>query len=181
ARGMRDGGVGLSSGLEYEVGSYSTTEELVAMARAASHGGIYMTHIRDEADESFQAFAEALDIGRRAGIPVQISHIKLGTVGVWGQAGKAVDLFARARASGQDVTADCYPYEAWHANIEVLVPNKKYDDPASIEKALADVGGASRITITACKAHPEYVNRNLEEIAREQSVSPVEIFRQIVR
>jgi len=179
---MRQGAVGLSSGLEYEVGSYSATDELVAMSRAAArHGGIYMSHIRDEADKSFEAFAEALEIGRRAGIPVQISHIKLGTTGVWGQARRAADLFAKARARGQDVTADCYPYEAWHANIEVLVPNKKYDDPASVERALADVGGAERITISGSRPHPEHVGRNLAQIAEKEGVTPVDAFIRIVK
>ncbi|MDQ6891588.1 MAG: amidohydrolase family protein [Acidobacteriota bacterium] len=179
---MRQGAVGLSSGLEYEVGSYSATDELVVMSRAAArHGGIYESHIRDEADKSFEAFAEALEIGRRAGIPVQISHIKLGTVGVRGQAQRAADLFAKARARGQDVTADCYPYEAWHANIEVLVPNKKYDDPPSVERALADVGGAARITISGSRAHPEHVGRNLAQIAEKEGVTPVEAFIRIVK
>jgi N-acyl-D-amino-acid deacylase len=179
---MRQGAVGLSSGLEYEVGSYSTTDELVAMSRAAArHRGIYMSHIRDEADKSFEAFTEALEIGRRAGIPVQISHIKLGTAGVWGQAQRAADLFAKARARGQDVTADCYPYEAWHANIEVLVPNKKYDDPPSVERALADVGGADRITISGSRAHPEHVGHDLAEIAKKEGVTPVEAFIRIVK
>jgi N-acyl-D-amino-acid deacylase len=181
---MRQGAVGLSSGLEYEVGSYSTTDELVAMSRAAARynpKGIYMSHIRDEADRSFEAFAEAVEIGRRAGIPVQISHIKLGTAGVWGQAKRAADLFAKARARGQDVTADCYPYEAWHANIEVLVPNKKYDDPASVERALADVGGADRITISGSRAHPEHVGHDLAEIAKNEGVTPVEAFIRIVK
>jgi len=181
---MRQGAVGLSSGLEYEVGSYSTTDELVAMSRAAARynpRGIYMSHIRDEADKSFEAFAEAVEIGRRAGIPVQISHIKLGTAGVWGQAKRAATLFAKARARGQDVTADCYPYEAWHANIEVLVPNKKYDDPASVERALADVGGADRITISGSRAHPEHVGHDLAEIAKKEGVTPVEAFIRIVK
>ena len=81
-QGMREGAIGLSSGLEYEVGSYSTTEELAELARvAARFGGFYMTHIRDEADRSFEALREAIAIGEQAHIPVEISHIKLGTVG----------------------------------------------------------------------------------------------------
>lgn len=181
-QGMREGAVGLSSGLEYEVGSYSETPELVALARAsARHGGFYMTHIRDEADKSFEAFGEAIRIGREAGSPVQISHIKLATVNVWGKAREAVRLFENARASGLDVTADCYPYTAWHANIEVLVPNKKYDDPESVARALADVGGAGNVTITGSRAHPEYVGRNLEALAAAQSTTPVELFIRIVK
>jgi N-acyl-D-amino-acid deacylase len=181
-QGMREGAIGLSSGLEYEVGSYSSTGELVALSEAAArHGGFYMTHIRDEADKSFEAFQEAVTIGRDAPIPVQISHIKLGTVGVWGRAREAVTLFEAARAEGLDVTADCYPYQAWHANIEVTVPNKEYDDPTSVEKALSDVGGAANLTITNCKAHPDYVNRDLEAIAKAEGITPVELFIRIVK
>jgi N-acyl-D-amino-acid deacylase len=181
-QGMREGAAGLSSGLEYEVGSYSDTSELVALSQAAARdGGFYMTHIRDEADKSLEAFAEAIAIGQSAKIPVQISHIKLGTVGVWGKTPQAIALIEAARSTGIDMTADCYPYEAWHANIEVLVPDKRYDDPASVGRALADVGGASNVTITSCRAHREYAGRNLEEIARSQGMTPVELFIRIVR
>ena len=103
-------------------------------------------------------------------------------MGVWGQAKKAVALIDAARAKGQDVTADCYPYEAWHSNIEVLVPNKQYFDAKSVERALADVGGADRVTITACKAHPDYAGTNLEQIAKAEGIStPVTLFAKIVK
>jgi N-acyl-D-amino-acid deacylase len=181
-QGMREGALGLSSGLEYDIGSYATTDELVALSRAAaSRGGFYMTHIRDEADRSFEAFAEAIAICERGGLPLQVSHIKLGTVGVWGKAAEAVALFDRARAKGDDITADCYPYEAWHSDLYVIVPDKKYFDPESVARGLADVGGASHVTITACKAHPAYAGRNLEEIARAEGISPVELFSRIIR
>ena len=154
-QGMQEGAVGLSSGLEYEVGSYSTTPELIALAKvAARHGGFYMSHIRDEADRAFDAFKEAITIGEQAHIPVQISHIKLGTVGVWRRSKEAVQLIDDARRRGVDVTADCYPYDAWHSTITVLVPNKRYDDPASVSKALDDVGGAANVTIDRDEAHP---------------------------
>jgi N-acyl-D-amino-acid deacylase len=180
-QGMREGGAGLSSGLEYDVGSYSETKELVAMSAAAGrHGGFYMTHVRDEADKVFSAFEEAIRIGREGKLPVEISHIKLGTVGVWGKARDAVALFDRARASGQDVTADCYPYEAWHSNMEVLVPDKKYDDQTSVAKALADVAGADHITITNCKKHPEYNGRTLEEIAKSEGITPVQLYIRMI-
>src|SRR5262249_54967963 len=68
-----------------------------------------------------------------------------------------------------------------HANIEVLVPNKKYDDPPSVERALYDTGGADKITITGCEAHPEYVGKDLVAIAKEAGITPVELFSRIVR
>ncbi|HWZ85471.1 MAG TPA: D-aminoacylase [Thermoanaerobaculia bacterium] len=181
-QGMKEGAAGLSSGLEYDVGSYASTDELVELSKAAARfGGFYMTHSRDEADKSFEAMAEAIEISDRGGLPLDISHIKLATVGVWGRAKEAVALIERARSKGQDVTADCYPYEAWHSNIEVLVPNKQYFDAPSVERALADVGGPSRVTITACKAHPAYANRNLEEIAKAEGITPVALFARIVK
>jgi N-acyl-D-amino-acid deacylase len=181
-QGMTEGAIGLSSGLEYETGSYSETKELVELAKAAAqHGGYYMTHIRDEADRAFEAFAEAIDIGEQARIPVQISHIKLGTVGVWRQSAAVVKMVEAARTRGVDVTADCYPYDAWHSTITVLVPNKKYDDPASVKKALDDVGGAGNVMIDRDSAHPEYELKTLEEIAKAQGITPVELFIQIVK
>ncbi len=181
-QGMKEGAMGLSSGLEYEVGSYAATEELVALSRAAAqYGGFYMTHSRDEADKSFEAMEEAIAISKQAGLPLDISHIKLATVGVWGQSKRAVALIDAARARGQDVTADCYPYEAWHSNIEVLVPNKQYFDAKSVARALADVGGADRVTITACKAHPDYAGRNLEQIAKSEGISTTDLFAKIVK
>jgi len=182
AQGMKEGAMGLSSGLEYDVASYSATEELIALSKAAGqYGGFYMTHSRDEADKSFEAMDEALAISKQGGLPLDISHIKLATVGVWGQAKRAVALIDAARAKGQDVTADCYPYEAWHSNIEVLVPNKQYFDAKSVDRALADVGGADRVTITACKAHPTYAGRNLAEIAKAEGISTADLFAKIVK
>ncbi|HEY7574822.1 MAG TPA: amidohydrolase family protein, partial [Thermoanaerobaculia bacterium] len=180
-QGMREGAVGLSSGLEYDVGSYSETEELVEMsAAAARHGGFYMSHVRDEADKTFEAFREAIAIGELAKIPVQISHIKMGVVGVWNRAPEAAALFEQARDRGLDVTADCYPYEAWHSNMEVIVPNKRYDDPESVEEAIRDLGGASRITITDCEKHPDYNGRTMEEIATSQGITPVELYIRMI-
>lgn len=179
---MRHGAAGLSSGLEYEIGSWSTTDELVALAREAGRrGGFYMTHTRDEADRSMEAFTEAIAIAERGKLPLQISHIKLGTMGVWGKTDEVFRLVESARRRGVDVTADCYPYEAWHANIEVLVPSKKYDDPPSIERGLADVGGADRVTISRCRAHPGWENRNMDEIAKAEGLTPVALFSAIVR
>jgi N-acyl-D-amino-acid deacylase len=180
--GMREGAVGLSSGLEYEVGGYADTSELVALASvAARYHGIYMSHIRDEADKAFEAFREAIAIGERAHIPVEISHIKLGTVGVWHKAAEAIALVEAARRRGVDVTADAYPYNAWSSTITVLVPDKRYDYPPSVEKALADVGGAQNVLIVRHAAHPEYEFHTLDAVARDRHLSAVELFIQIVK
>ncbi|HEU4875048.1 MAG TPA: D-aminoacylase [Pyrinomonadaceae bacterium] len=179
---MRDGAIGLSSGLEYETGKPASTDEMIALARAASaFGGIYISHIRDEADKTFEALNEAIQIGREARLPVQISHIKLGSVAVWGRAGEAVALINKARAGGQDITADCYPYDAWSSTIRVLIPSGRHDDPADVARGLADVGGPANITIVSCPAHPDYEFKNMEEISKREGITPVELYMRIVR
>jgi N-acyl-D-amino-acid deacylase len=181
-QGMREGAAGLSSGLEYEVGGYGETSELIELAKVvARYGGIYMSHIRDEADKSFDALREAIAIGEGAHVAVQISHIKLGTVGVWRKSADAIALIEAARKRGVDVTADAYPYNAWSSTITVLVPDKRYDYPPSVEKALADVGGAANVLIVRHAPHPEYEFRTLEAVAKDQKKTPVELFIQIVK
>ena len=86
-----------------------------------------------------------------------------------------------ARRKGVDVTADCYPYDAWASTITVLIPNRRHDDPKSVAKGLADVGGAANVLITRCKAHADYEGKTLEEIAREKNTTPVDVYMQIVK
>jgi N-acyl-D-amino-acid deacylase len=179
---MRQGAVGLSSGLEYEVGSYASTDEVVALARvAAKYHGFYISHIRDEADKTLDAVREAIAIGARARLPVQITHIKLGTVGVWGKAPEVVSMIEAARKRGQDVTADAYPYLAWHSNLKVLVPNKQWTDLTSVKEALDDVGGGRNIQITRLPKFPQYVGRRMDEIARAEGMSEVDLYIRIVQ
>jgi N-acyl-D-amino-acid deacylase len=179
---MREGAIGLSSGLEYDMGTYSTTDEVVALATtAAKLHGFYMTHIRDEADLSFQALDEEIAIGERAHIPVEHSHIKLGTVSVWGKAQQYIRVIEAARLRSLDFLADCYPYDAWHSNIKVLVPDKQYEDAKSVAKALSDVGGPSHVTIVEFTPNTSYENHTIEELATRSSLSPVEMFIRIIR
>jgi N-acyl-D-amino-acid deacylase len=179
---MREGAIGLSSGLEYDMGSYSTTDEVVALAAASAKlHGFYMTHIRDEADLSFQALDEEIAIGERAHIPVEHSHIKLGTVSVWGKAPQYIQIIEAARRRGLDFLADCYPYDAWHSNIKVLVPDKQYENAKSVAKALSDVGGPAHVTIVEFSPNTSYETHTIEELASQRGVSPVEMFIRIIR
>ncbi len=181
-QGMQEGAACLSSGLEYVIGSYSSTEEVVAMARAAGkHGGFYISHIRDEADKAFDATREVITIGEQGKLPVQNTHIKLGTVGVWGKAADVIKLYDDARKRGVDVTADCYPYDAWHSNMKVLVPSKRWSDPADVKKALDDVGGAQNILITSYGADRSYEGKTLEEVAKSRGISSVALYIEMVR
>jgi len=180
-RAMNEGAIGLSSGLEYEVGSYSNTAELVAMARsAAEHGGFYSTHIRDEADKAFDALVEEIEIAEQAHIPVDHSHIKLGTVAVQGKAPEYIRIIEEARNRGVDFLADCYPYDAWHSNLKVTVPDKQYENPKSVAKAIADLGGPDHLTISEFKPNTSYVGRSLADLAKSNKLSPVEMFIRII-
>jgi len=179
---MREGAIGLSSGVEYEVGSYSNTDELVLMSTAAARNrGFYMTHIRDEGNRSFEALHEEIAIGERAHIPIEHSHIKVSTVAVWGKAPEYIRIIESARKRGVDFLADCYPYDAWHSNIKVIMPDKQYENPQSVEKALADTGGPDTVTITDFKPHPEYAGHTIAELAAQRGISPVQMYIQIIR
>lgn len=181
-QGMSEGAIGLSSGLEYDVASYSDLDEMVAVAAAAAkHGGFYMSHVRDEAERSFPALDEFIAIGERAHIPLQHSHIKMGTTGVWGRAGEYIRIIETARARGDDLLADCYPYDAWHSNLKVIVPNKQYLDPASVEQAIAVLGGATRITITEFAPNRAYEKHTIAQLAQAANISPVEMYMRLIR
>jgi N-acyl-D-amino-acid deacylase len=179
---MTEGAFGLSSGLEYETGKPASTEEIIALATVAGrYRGIYISHIRDEADRTLESIAELIRIGKEGHLPAQVSHIKVGTVGVWGKAPQVVALIKKAQAQGQDVTADCYPYDAWSSTIRVLIPSGRHDDPADVARGLADVGGAGNITIVSCRAHPDYEFKTMAQIAARENITPVELYMKIVR
>ncbi len=111
-QGMEAGALGLSTGLEYD-GKAATTEEITALAEvAAAYGGLYSTHVRQERDNLLGGVAEALRIGREAGIPVKLSHLKLMGPAQWRQIDDLLGMIQEARRQGQEVTADVYPYLA---------------------------------------------------------------------
>jgi N-acyl-D-amino-acid deacylase len=137
---MAAGALGLSSGLEYDPGIYSSTEELVALAKvSARHGGRYISHVRSEDRHFWAAIDELLAIGRRAGLPVQLSHAKLAMRSVWGKADSLIGILDRARASGVRVTLDIYPYTYWQSTLTVLFPERNFQDTAAARFALTEV------------------------------------------
>jgi N-acyl-D-amino-acid deacylase len=92
-----------------------------------------------------------------------------------------VALIESARKRGVDVTADAYPYLAWQSNLKVLVPNRRYDDPASVKEALDDVGGGKNVQITRLPMFPQHVGRRLDEVARAEGSSEVDAYIRIVK
>ncbi len=124
-KAMRDGAVGLSTGLIYIPGTYTKTPEIVELASiAAKYNGIYATHMRDEGDSVTYAINEALTIGREAKIPVEISHFKLSGQHNWGRSKETVPMIEAARKEGIEVTIDQYPYTASSTSISTLIPDE---------------------------------------------------------
>lgn len=137
---MKDGAVGLSTGLIYLPGMYAKTDEIVSLARIAGRkGGVYATHMRNEGGKVTEAIEEALTIGREAEIPVQISHFKVAGRSNWGRSVYTLGQVVNARDQGLDVTIDQYPYTASSTNLAVTVPDWALDGGLdSLRKRISD-------------------------------------------
>ncbi len=135
-KAMKNGAVGLSTGLIYIPGTYTKTPEIVALAKvAANYDGVYATHMRDEGDSVTYAINEALTIGREAKIPVEISHFKLSGQHNWGRSRETVPMIEAARKEGIEVTIDQYPYTASSTSISTLLPDEVLADGQDSIKA----------------------------------------------
>lgn len=125
---MREGAIGIGSSLIYVPAMYSSTEELINLSRvAARYGGVYFSHIRDEGAKIDSALDEAFRIGREAGIPVNIWHLKVGGRALWGRMTEIVARIQAARAEGLDVSANVYPYAASSTGLSTLAPDWAMD------------------------------------------------------
>lgn len=123
AEAMEDGAMGVSQALIYPPSAYTDTDELVAISQViARYNGVYITHLRSEADELMEALEEAIEVGRRAGVPVQIYHLKAAGKRNWHKMEAVLERIARARAEGVDITADMYPYPAMGTGLSAILP-----------------------------------------------------------
>jgi len=135
-KAMKDGAVGLSTGLIYIPGTYTRTPEIVSLAKiAAKYSGVYSSHMRDEGDSVTNAIEEALTVGREARIPVEISHFKLSGQQNWGRSKETVPMIEAARKDGIEVTIDQYPYTASSTSISTLIPDEILADGQDSIKA----------------------------------------------
>lgn len=192
---MEAGALGMSSGLFYTPGGYAKTEEVIELAKvAASYGGIYDTHIRDESSYSIGvlgAIREAIDIAKGAGIPLHISHIKVQGPSAWGRSGEVIRMIREAQAQGVEITADQYPYTGSGTSFTAaLIPHwaqeggtakmiTRMDDPtdgpkirAEMEKNLAIRGGAETMLVTGGR-DKALIGMTLPQIAAARNVTPV--------
>ncbi len=181
-QGMRDGALGLSTGLEYDPGIYSDRAEVLTLARAAAElGGRYIGHVRSEDRRFWDAVDEIIEIGRVTSMPVQISHLKLAMRGLWGQADSLLRVLDRARESGVDITADLYPYAYWQSNLSVLLPERDFDDRAAAQLALDEIAPPDGLLLTAYAPEPSYVGRTVAEIARMRETDPTTAYLDLVK
>lgn len=170
---MRAGALGLSSGLEYDPGIYSSHQEVVELAKAAAgSGGRYISHIRSEDRAFWSAIDEIIDIGRQARLPVQVSHTKLAMKSLWGHADSLIALLDAARARGIDVTADVYPYRYWQSGLTVLFPERNFTDRKAAEFALDEVSPPDEITLTRYEPDPQFAGHTIAEIAQMRGTDP---------
>lgn len=194
--GLDQGAFGLSTGLEYTPGSYTPTEEIVALARVvARRGGLYASHIRNEEALLLEAVNEAIEIGRRAGMRVEVSHLKAAGQANWPKQRAALDLIESARRAGVDVLADAYPYTAYSTGLTIfLSPADREGGEAAIvarlrhpatrarlrrevaERVRNDPGGFGLIVISRVRTEKNRaaVGKNLEEIAAGWNSEPAE-------
>ena len=192
-KAMRQGAFGVAASLEYPPASYQTTEELTLLARsAAKYGGFYATHLRSEADEVLDAVDEALTIGREAGVPVEIWHLKVRGTRNWGRMPEVLQRIAAARAQGQDVSANVYPYLAsanmLHADVpgwaqaggdrQMLALLADHSRRARVEKEIIaswkDGTEPDRIVVLFALSPDakRYEGKTLTEVAKERATSP---------
>lgn len=169
------GALGLSTGLEYDPGIYSEPSEVVALAKVSGDaGGRYASHIRSEDRWFWESIDEVINIGRVNKMPVQVSHIKLGMLDLWGQAAKAVAVLDKARASGVDLVADIYPYTYWQSNLGVFFPKRNFADRAEATFVLEHVTRANEIIFNGYRRHPDYEGKTLADIAKLRGTSDVQ-------
>jgi N-acyl-D-amino-acid deacylase len=185
ARAMQDGAMGLSTGLAYVPGAFTPTDEIVALATTArEHGGIYISHMRDEGGGVLESVRETIAIGERARIPVQISHHKVGGRKQFGQSVQSLELIAAARARGVDVTFDQYPYTASQTGLTLIFPrwaladgklNERLGNPgtrkeirtgmlAFIDERFGD--DPSRIQLVRCGHAPELAGKTVADLLK---------------
>lgn len=197
ADGMKAGAWGMATGLIYVPGTYAETDELVALSEVvAEHGGIYASHIRNEGGRLLEAIDEILVIGRRATVPVHVSHFKVVGKPYWGTVRVAAKKLEEARAAGLKVTADQYPYIATSTSLSAMVLGgwareggreetaKRVKDPELLPRIRTEIEESLRvkpaIRPVAYKPKPEYAGRSLSQIAASENRTAVDVALEII-
>lgn len=181
SQAMTDGAFGLSTGLEYNPGIYSSRDEVRLLAEEAGrHGGIYVSHIRSEDRDFWPAIEEVIEIGRRNRMPVHISHIKLGMRDIWGQTERLLTTLEAARAQGVRISGDVYPYDFWRTTLTALFPQRNYRDREAAQFALDHVAPAAGIRFIHYRNDPTIVGKTLAEVAVERHMSEADALMSLI-
>ncbi len=192
AQSMQQGALGLSTGLLYVPANYAATEEVIELAKvAASYGGIYVTHMRNEATGLLDSVNETIRIAREAGIPAQMNHHKAAGVAQWGWSEQSLALIDAARAEGLDIRHDLYPYTASSTRSAILFPQwvlaggpeefaKRVTDPEllpQIREEMREIfmrdrtgGDLNRLQIRVLPADPSYNGKTLADMAADRGL-----------
>lgn len=190
ASALDEGAIGMSTGLIYPPSAYGTTDEVAALASVvAAKGGLYASHIRNEGDKLLEAVEEGIEIGRRSGARVQLSHHKASVQRNWGKVKESTAHIEGAQREGIDVAADQYPYTASSTGLAVTIPNWAHEGgplamcerlrhPAvriRIRDEYVETGrNWDRIVIARAAKHPEWSGRSVAALAGEAGRDPLE-------
>jgi len=182
-QGMRDGAFGLSTGIKYAPGVYADTSEIVELSKVvAKHGGLYATHIRNQGGKLIESIDESIVIGREAGCPVHIAHLKVKGRTNWGKSFNMLRVIDEARDEGIDVTYDQYPYVAASTGALAITPKwareggmesfvERLKDPEQrkkIEEGVTeqeDWTGSLKLLVCKFDPEPSYEGKSIAEIA----------------
>ncbi len=176
------GALGLSTGLEYDPGVYSSTEEVIELARvAAEAGGRYISHLRSEDRWFHDALDELLRIGEETGMPIQWTHAKLALRSLWGGAGEAIAKLEAARARGVDVTLDVYPWRHWQSTLTVLFPERDFEDLEEARFVVDQLAQPEEILLPVFAPEPAYEGRTLQDVADERGEEPAAALLALIR
>ncbi|MCK5593419.1 amidohydrolase family protein, partial [Candidatus Bathyarchaeota archaeon] len=197
AEALEDGAFGMSTGLIYPPGCYARTDELVELCRVvARHGRLYTSHIRGEGEKLLESVKEAIEIGEKAGLPVEISHHKAGGKANWGKVNESLKMIEDARDKGIEVTCDVYPYVAASFGLSAMLPpwaheggteklverlrdaktrgrlrREMGEQPPSPSSPLKSAGWDAT-QIARCPNHPDLEGKTVSEIARTRNLDP---------
>lgn len=198
---LNAGAVGLSSGLEYTPGGFATIDELIALATVLKGTGLpYASHMRNEDDELLASIEEAIAVGRRAGVPVQISHLKVQGGRNWWKTDTVLEFIEQARKHGTDVMFDRYPYIAYQTGLSNLFPLwardggnteflKRLDDPAIaprieayVRDKIDELGSWDAVMVTSAGDAASFARgKRLGALAQERNIEPYALLLEITR
>lgn len=204
-RCMREGALGLSTGLVYAPNCYADNDEILALLRVVhEEGGFYATHPRNEADTVVEARAESIGLAKAAGVPLCVSHLKAAGRGNWGKPHRVLELLEEAASDGLELLIDCYPYTAGNTSLNVSIPPRYFADglsgliaalqspterevireeisrPSNYDNYIYNSGGFSGVYVSSCPVFHDAEGMFLTEYAEKTGQDPFDAYCDIL-